>query len=168
MKKFIAHNFQRLGSTLFFLGYFPFAPGTIGSLVVVSLLFYYRERVAHFFTPQYVVAFWLSYVAFVTICFLFTRNLKEIFRSEDPKQVIIDECAGQLITFFLIPLSWRVLLLGFILFRFYDIVKPFPVHVFEDIEGGVGIMMDDVIAGVMANISLFIILWSYHAVKAYL
>ncbi len=166
--KSIVKWIQKIGGSVFFLGYIPLMPGTVGSALIVGLLWYYRDIVARFFTLQYAVTFWLIYLLFFAICIFLSDNAKENFGSEDAGQIVIDECAGQIITFFLLPLSWRVLLLGFILFRFYDVVKPFPVYKFEEIEGGLGVTMDDVAAGVMANISLFLIIWVYHVIKAQL
>jgi phosphatidylglycerophosphatase A len=143
-------------------------PGTIGSLVTVGLLWYFRDYTARYFTVQYVVSFWLMYFLFVAVAIFLSSRAKDTYGIDDPKQIIIDECAGQVITFFLIPISWRALILGFLLFRFYDVVKPFPVYKFEEIEDGVGIVMDDVAAGVLANISLFAILWVYHAISSHL
>lgn len=168
MQKFLLHWIRKLGSSLFFLGYIPLMPGTIGSLFTVGLLWYFRDFTAHYFGVQHVTSFWLLYMLFVGIAIFLSNNAKDTYGEDDPKQIIIDECAGQLITFFLIPFSWRVLILGFLLFRFFDIVKPFPVYKFEEIEDGVGIVMDDVAAGVLANISLFIILWVYHGISSHL
>jgi phosphatidylglycerophosphatase A len=80
--------------------------------------------------------------------------------------VIIDECAGQFLTFLFVPLTLNTLVLGFLLFRFFDIVKPFPIYKMEELEGGVGITMDDVVAGIFANLSLLAIVAGYHIVKA--
>jgi len=168
MIKGILKWIRRILSSLFFIGYIPLIPGTIGSAITVGLLWHYRDHVSRYFTPEYAVTFWFAYLLFLAICIFLSNNAEEVFGSEDPKQIIIDECAGQLITFFLIPFSWRVLLLGFFLFRFFDIVKPFPVYKFEELDGGLGVTMDDVVAGIMANISLFIILWGYHGIKAHL
>ena len=168
MKKTILHWIRKTLSSLFFLGYIPLMPGTIGSLVTVGLLWYYRDSVAYLFMPQYAVKFCLFYIIFLAIATFLSNDSKEIFGSEDSKHIIIDECAGQILTFFLHALSWRVLLLGLLLYRFFDIVKPFPVYKFEEIEDGLGVTMDDVAAGVMANVSLFIIIWAYHVIKAQL
>jgi phosphatidylglycerophosphatase A len=64
-----------------------------------------------------------------------------------------------------IPLSIKTLVLGFFLFRFFDIIKPYPVHTMESLDGGLGIVMDDVAAGVLTNVSLLVILFGYHFVK---
>jgi phosphatidylglycerophosphatase A len=168
MRKTFLQWIRRIGGSLFFLGYIPLASGTIGSFVVVALLWYFREDVGRYFTPQYAVTFWLWYLIFCAVSIFFSNDSKELYGAEDAPKIIIDECAGQIITFYLHPLSWRVLLLGFFLFRFYDIVKPFPVYKFEEIEDGLGVTMDDVVAGILANVSLFVIIWMYHAIKAQL
>ena len=76
--------------------------------------------------------------------------------------------AGQVITFFMSPISIKTLLIGFLLFRFFDIVKPFPIGTMQELDGGVGVTMDDVLAGVFANISLFLILGGYQLIRSYL
>jgi phosphatidylglycerophosphatase A len=73
--------------------------------------------------------------------------------------VVIDEVAGLLVTMFLVPLSWLALGLGFTLFRFFDILKPYPVRQAERLRGGLGIVMDDLLAGLYAHICLRIILF---------
>jgi phosphatidylglycerophosphatase A len=68
----------------------------------------------------------------------------------------------------MIPISLRTLILGFVLFRFYDIVKPFPVYRLEEIDGGIGVTMDDVAAGILANVTLMFMIWVYQWIMAYL
>lgn len=159
--------FKRLCSTLLFIGYIPYIPtGTVGSLITVCVLWYFRNDVDYVFAPQQAVYFWFLYIVFLGFAIFVSNNAKEMFGSDDPRQVIIDECAGQLVTFFLLPLTLPVLILGFLLFRFFDIVKPYPVYKFEEIDDGVGIVMDDVIAGVLANISLTLMLWGFYAIRS--
>jgi phosphatidylglycerophosphatase A len=153
---------QKTIASLFFIGYFPLMPGTIGSAVVVLGLWYLQFRTHLVISPQ---MWWIAIIAFSALSIGVSSNPKENFRSEDPPQVIIDECAGQFIAFFLIPLTLNTLLLGFLLFRFFDIVKPFPIYKMEELDGGVGITMDDIMAGVFANISLMAILFIYHLIK---
>lgn len=154
---------QKALSSLLFLGYVPLIPGTIGSAVVVAGLWYLQTHTHAVFSP---LQWWVAIFALTALSIVVSSRPHEVFGREDPPQVIIDECAGQLITFFLVPLTLNNLLLGFLLFRFFDIVKPFPIYKMEDSEGGVGITMDDVAAGVCANISLLAIHQAYHIVKA--
>jgi phosphatidylglycerophosphatase A len=68
----------------------------------------------------------------------------------------------------MVPISLRTLILGFVLFRFFDIVKPYPVNDMQQLDDNIGITMDDVLAGVYANCSLLLILYGYDLVKGYL
>jgi phosphatidylglycerophosphatase A len=77
-----------------------------------------------------------------------------LLERDDPAEVVIDEVAGILITFFLLPLSWLQLCFGFVLFRLFDILKPYPVRRLEKLKGGFGIVADDLMAGVYANLCL--------------
>ena len=72
----------------------------------------------------------------------------------DPGPVVIDEVMGMLITFFLIPVSWMGMLAGFLLFRVFDVIKPYPAQNLERLPGGLGMMADDAMAAVYANLLL--------------
>ena len=153
-------------ASMMFLGFSPVMPGTVGAAVTAALIYYFRSSLQLFFTVEYVTYFYFAFLVFVVFSVYVSHDSKSVFGSEDPSAVIIDEAAGMIITLFLMPLTWRVILLGFFLFRFFDIVKPYPVHKFEDLDGGLGIVMDDIVAGVLANISLFATLAIYHAIRA--
>jgi phosphatidylglycerophosphatase A len=159
--KFIRLIKKAIASVLF-LGYFPWMPGTIGSALVVAALWYMSYHTHFALTPA---LWWTVGVALSAFSVIAASRPQEAFHADDPKQVIIDECAGQFITFLFLPLSLNVLVLGFLLFRFFDIVKPYPIYKMEELEGGLGITMDDVMAGVFANISLMAVLFGYHMVK---
>lgn len=156
---------RKTGASLFFIGYLP-ASGTIASAAVVVLLWLMSRNGV--LSPGGPVAYWFLTLAVVACSFFFSNRSRELFGREDSARIVIDEAAGQLITFCLVPLSVRTLVVGFLLFRFFDIVKPFPVYRMESLDDGVGVTMDDVAAGVLANVSLLIILFAYHAVKGYL
>ena len=79
---------------------------------------------------------------------------------DDPPQVVIDEVAGFLLAVFFLPYSWFNLGLGFVLFRFFDILKPFPIRLLDQkLPGGAGIVLDDVMAGIYGNVLIRIVLW---------
>ncbi len=162
MKNPVIMFFQRVLATVFFLGYIPLASGTIGSAVTAGALYWfvYRTRM-----PVSALWWWGLGLAATAFSLLVSSRPKEIFGEDDPREVIIDEVAGQFISFMFVPLSIKTLILGFFLFRFFDIVKPFPVHNMESLEGGLGITMDDVAAGVLTNVSMLAILYGYHFVK---
>jgi phosphatidylglycerophosphatase A len=165
MKNPIVIWLQRFLASLFFIGYFPWASGTIGSAITVGALwwFFCRTNVA-----VQALDWWLLALAASAFSMVVSSRPKEVFGSDDPKEIIIDECAGQIVAFLFVPLSVKTLVLGFFLFRFFDIVKPFPVYKMESLEGGLGITMDDVMAGILTNITLLGIIYGYHFVKALL
>jgi len=160
--------FRRTGASMMYLGYFPFASGTLGSAVTVLGIWFIHQKYPLFFTAANMVYYWGAMIAVVAASILLSNKSKEVFGSDDPPQIVIDELAGQFITFFLIPISIQTLVAGFVLFRFFDIVKPFPVYKMEELDDGLGVVMDDVVAGVYANISLLLIIAGYQWVKGYL
>jgi phosphatidylglycerophosphatase A len=159
---------RKIGASCFFLGYFPFASGTVGAAITIAALYFGKDHLEFMLGPENALQYWWAIVTLTAISFFLTDKGKEVFGRDDPKQAIFDEVVGQFITFFMIPINMRTLILGFVLFRFYDIVKPFPVHRLEEIEGGVGVTMDDVIAGILANVTLMFSIWAYQWIMAYL
>jgi len=137
-------------STGMYTGYFPFAPGTIGTLVAIPLVL-----ILSFFSP-------LTYgVATVVIfcCGVWSAGIAEVFfQRKDAPPIVIDEIVGFLITMFYVPKHLKYVILGFFLFRFFDIIKPYPAgFINEQIRGGWGVVLDDVFAGIYANMSIQVI-----------
>ena len=127
-------------------GYFPIAPGTAGSLVGVAVVVGLAQlplrgtAAVGTLAAASLVLFGLGVWA--------AGKAEEFFGRTDPGQVVMDEVVGQMLTFLLLPhASWKWLLGGFLLFRAFDILKPFPARQAERIRRGWGIMLDDVIAG---------------------
>jgi len=168
MNSLITKWCRRIVASLFFIGYFPVAPGTIGSALTVTAIWFLHGRYPAFFNPAQPLIFWIASLALIAVSIYLSNDAAGVFGRDDPPQIIIDECAGQCITFFLVPLSLHTLVLGFALFRFFDVVKPFPVYKLEDLEDGVGVTMDDVAAGVMSNLSIHAVIFIYHVIRAWL
>jgi phosphatidylglycerophosphatase A len=166
MDKRLMKFLHKAGASVLFLGYFPMASGTVGSAAAILFVIAVKRYFPLVLAPESVPFYWVVMVGGVGLSIALSSRALENFGSSDPPQVVVDEFIGQLITFFMVPITWRVLILGFLLFRFYDIVKPFPVHAMEELEDGVGVTMDDVVAGIYANITLAAILFGYHAVRA--
>ena len=130
-----------------YIGFFPIAPGTAGSAAgVVLYLALHRLGATHFELPLGVALFalgvWLG------------ADAEKALGSIDPGPVVIDEVMGMILTFALIPLNWTGIALGFVIFRALDVVKPFPAGRLEHLPGGLGMMADDAMAAVYANILL--------------
>jgi len=127
-------------------GYLPKAPGTFGSAVGLLL----------WLALPHVLWVQLPAIVLVSVAGIWSGTVAEHhFGRRDPGEVVIDEVAGMMITLALIPQAtgWW-LLVAFLLFRAADIVKPFPVNRLERLPGGLGIMADDLLAGVYANLAL--------------
>lgn len=139
-------------ATFGYAGLFPFAPGTIGSLA--GLLVYAATARASGGVAE-VVAIIVLFGAGVWAGTIAERH----FGSVDPGPVIIDEVAGMLITLALVPVSVAGAFVGFLLFRAFDILKPFPAARLERLPGGLGVMSDDAMAGVYANLMLRLLWW---------
>jgi phosphatidylglycerophosphatase A len=127
------------------VGYAPMAPGTFGSAVGLLLWFVLPS------SPLIQAA---AVVAIVVIGSWSGTVAERHFGREDPGQVVVDEVAGMLVTLFLVPVGWIGAIGGFFLFRISDIIKPYPANRLERLPGGIGIMADDVMAGVYANLAL--------------
>jgi phosphatidylglycerophosphatase A len=164
MNTILVKFLQRTGATIFFLGYIPGAPGTVGSIVAAACWWLIHWQWPQLLAPQLYQAHWLTVLGLIAVSIILSSRPRELFNDDDPGQVIVDEFAGQMVTYLFIPFSLPSLLLGFALFRFFDIIKPFPVHSMEEIEGGTGITMDDVVAGVYANLSLNVLIFFYHTI----
>lgn len=141
------HTLILLIATGFYSGYLPKAPGTWGSLVGLLLFLLLQNLSLHFY---------LAAVAGLFIVGSFAAGETEkILDTRDPGIVVIDEIVGMLIAFTAIPLTPLNLLLGFIIFRIFDIAKPFPIRLIDQrYHGGLGIMLDDVVAGIYALVAL--------------
>jgi len=132
-------------STALGVGYIPFAPGTFGSaagLLLWALLPPSPGVQAVTIVALFVAGSWSASVT------------ERHFGRADPGQVVIDEVMGMFITLFMNPVGWGGALWGFLLFRAADIVKPYPANRLERLHGGVGVMADDAMAAVYANLAL--------------
>ena len=146
-------------ATAGYVGYVPVAPGTAGSLVGLIVL----AGVRHWAGPVAEVLVLFGVVIVGVGC----ASLAEVhIGREDPGCVVIDEVAGMLATMLWVPLNWSTVVVGFVAFRFFDIVKPFPARRFESLHGGLGIMADDLVAAVYAAASLHLFLWASSALVA--
>lgn len=145
------------------VGYLPLAPGTWGSLLAVGAYCYVSASLlgGSIDTPEIIdankfIIGQLIAIVLITIVGVWAGSRTErLSVSKDPGKVVIDEVAGQLIALLPLPLTRGqpiMLLVAFLLFRFFDIVKPYPARRLEGLHGGLGIMLDDIVAGVYAAV----------------
>ena len=165
-------DYISLGIATVGVGYMPLAPGTWGSIVGVLIYLIIRQfeittssnYIQNNFQSDTVYA-WTHLINAVLLFLLCLIGIRastaatRLFKVKDPKQVVIDEVMGQLITFLFVPfaISWRLVLGGFLLFRLFDIWKPYPVNILEDLPSGLGVCMDDILAGVYAGVCLLLL-----------
>lgn len=142
--------------TAFGVGYLPLAPGTWGT-IVGALLIYGATLVNPLFTFSFL------FIALIVVVFflgVWGSKIAEQEWGEDPSRVVIDEVIGVWVTMLFIPFSWLNLFAAFVLFRVFDIAKPFGIRKMERVGNGWGVMLDDLLAGVYANVSLNVILYT--------
>lgn len=153
------------------VGYLPLAPGTWGSIVGVGVYLLFQSLRVKFFLaygdghwfPAAVVALWTAFTLVLLFCVTIVgvwaaTHVERTSGRKDPGKVVIDEVAGQLITLLAVPYfiwsNWPIIVAGFLLFRAFDIWKPYPIRRLEALPSGLGIMADDVLAGAYAAIVL--------------
>lgn len=147
-------------------GFVPIAPGTWGSLVglliAYGLIAAFKQNLAFLQNSLIVVSVFLAWIGIWA-----GTRAETIFGKKDSGQIVIDEVCGQVITFvFIAPLlaglgeQWRWWMIpGFLLFRAFDIFKPYPINGLQSLTGGLGVMMDDIIAGIYAAALMSLAMW---------
>jgi len=136
-----------------YVGFAPVAPGTVGSAAAIP--FFLLLRLAH--------SAWLEIAvcaAIVAAGAWSARITEQALGVEDPGPVVIDEVVGMFVSLLFLPATPLVVLAGFVAFRVFDIIKPWPADRLEHVPGGWGVMADDVMAGVYANLTLQFLLWA--------
>lgn len=146
--------------TAFYSGYFPVAPGTVGTMIAMGI--YILEYILF---GSYS---WVVNLLFVVVLIYPSIRLgdagEEFFGEKDPPEVVLDEVMGYWISVLFYPFDWRIALMAFFIFRAMDILKPYPTRKLQKLRGGLGVMIDDYVAGIYTNILLLIIvIVSYYA-----
>jgi phosphatidylglycerophosphatase A len=167
-------DYISLAVTTFGVGYLPLAPGTWGSMVGVAIYVWISWAfveasltgvgyISEFGWPAYEAwAHSLILVAFLLFTLLgvwASGRATELLGDLDPSQAVVDEVIGQLIVFLFVPfgIGWPFIIAGFLLFRLFDIWKPYPIDYLQVLPGGIGVCADDILAGVYAGICLAVI-----------
>lgn len=137
-------------STWFYVGRIRWAPGTWGTLATIPFVIMFQMMGS------------ITYMAVTFLIIFLGIFLSDIYEKSkgdhDLSEIVIDEVAGYMIAMTLMPMTWQALTLGFLIFRFFDIFKPFPIGWLDrKINGGLGVMVDDVAAGVITNVILQIL-----------
>jgi len=147
-------HFILLLATGFGVGYSPIGPGTLGTLIAIPIYYFLSEIPL----PLYEI----TLIGFLFLSVWISENAETFFGKKDDPRIVIDEMMGFFITMLWVPKTPLFILVGFILFRFFDILKPFPIRCLERrMKGGWGVVLDDVMAGVYSNIILQIISYNF-------
>ena len=151
----VIQRIQVIIATGFGSGYAPRAPGTAGTVVAVLLFIPLAPLAGQ--APWLYLA---TLVGFTGIAVWAAEGADRLFESHDNQKIVIDEILGYFVTLAWVPYSWKTALAAFILFRFFDILKPPPVGLIDrKLSGGWGVVLDDVMAGIYANLTLQLLLY---------
>lgn len=130
------------------IGRIKYAPGTLGSLAAIPLILISQNQ-NHLLIVLFLV--------FVIVGIWSSDKAAKTLNVHDPSTVVIDEVCGMLTTFLFVSINWHSLLIGFVCFRFFDVFKIPPIQFLEKVPGGAGIVLDDIGAGLLANLILQLI-----------
>jgi phosphatidylglycerophosphatase A len=139
--------------TFGYIGYFPIAPGTAGSIAGLAVYGLLRWRGASWEIEAVVILLLLAAGIWSG------AHAERHFGATDPGPGVIDEVVGMLVTLFLLPATWAIVVAGFLVFRVLDVVKPYPAGRLERLHGGLGMMADDVMSAVYSNLVLRALVW---------
>lgn len=131
-------------------GYSPWAPGTLGSLVAIPLVM--------LFLPMPTTTYLATIITFSFFAVWVADNAQNIYKEHDSQHIVIDEVAGMLFVFVGQEMHWLTIATGFVLFRALDVWKPWPCRrIDQRVKGGLGVVLDDVVAGIYANAILWVL-----------
>ncbi len=132
-------------ATFFYVGFLPLIPGTFGSIAGIIL---------YFFVKNNIYVFMVSLALVIILGLVFSGRAERIFQKKDASFIVIDEVAGMLLSLMFLPFDIKLVALAFLIFRALDTLKPFPAGALQELRGSLGIMSDDIIAGLYTNIIL--------------
>ena len=141
----------KLFSTVFFIGYIPVAPGTFASILAAVIWWILPSNIF------YIVLIFLFFISVLTC-----GKAEEIFDTIDDKRIVIDEVIGYFISVAFLPKTYAVLTASLILFRFFDIKKPFFIKSVQKLKGSIGILADDILSGIITNLIIIAFVKLFH------
>ena len=132
-------------STFFYIGYLPLIPGTFASIAGVFLFYFLKDNL---------LIYIFSILFLLLIGILVGERAEEVFQRKDCPFIVIDEVLGMLLSLIFIPYDIKLVIIAFVIFRILDTLKPYPASMLQNLKGGIGIMGDDIVAGLYTNIIL--------------
>lgn len=143
----------KASSTIFFVGYLPLVPGTFGSIAGVGL-YYLLKGVP-------LTTYFLFIAGIIALGLVTSGRMEKLLNKKDPGCIVIDEVSGMLIALSFMPNDFKIIFLTFLIFRILDTLKPYPAARLQNRHGALGVMGDDLIAGIYTNIVLLLVLKLY-------
>jgi phosphatidylglycerophosphatase A len=137
-------------STVFFIGYLPLMPGTFGSIAGVGLFYLIKGS-----NPA---TYFLFVFGIIVLGLITSGRTEKLLNKKDPGCIVIDEVAGMLLALSFMPYDLKIIFLGFLIFRILDTLKPYPASRLQNMHGAIGVIGDDLVAGIYTNIVLQVIL----------
>ncbi|MDB5129962.1 phosphatidylglycerophosphatase A [Mucilaginibacter sp.] len=145
--------FHKLAATVFGIGYVGKGAGTVAA-IFACICWYLMWGGGYQLIPSVIIT------VIITLIGVWNGNVVEPIWGKDHGRVVIDEVAGMFISLLFVPVTIKYIIVALILFRFFDIAKPLFIRKMEALPGGWGVMMDDILAGVYANVTIQVIIWS--------
>ena len=139
----LRYKLAELIGTVFYIGKMPFAPGTWGSLAALIIWYLLKPSMID---PLFLLITGCLFFIGIAVSAILTKELGQ----KDPKEIVIDEWVGMWIALYLCPYDFKWGMVAFLFFRIFDIFKPGPVQLMDDMDDAAGVMMDDVVAGILA------------------
>ena len=136
-------------STVFYAGFLPLIPGTIASLIGIAIFYLIRGN----FRPMVLLT-----ALIIILGFAISGKAERMFNKKDAKCIVIDEVAGMLLSLMFLPFDIKIVIIAFVLFRLLDILKPYPANRIQELKGSIGIMGDDIVAGLYTNLIMLVVL----------
>jgi phosphatidylglycerophosphatase A len=151
-QKTMSDKITKLILSLGYCGFFPKAPGTVGTLLSIPIIFFLKDLSLELNITMVII--------FTILAIIITQNYQKKWKLHDPSWIVIDEFLGFYTTsLFIFPqYTFKNVLVAFILFRFFDIVKFWPASYFDKMHHGAGTILDDIVSGLFAGLSTFLLL----------
>jgi len=131
-----------------FVGFLPVMPGTFGSAAGIACFYLYKDNWGLYFFVTFLLA---------VMGFMLSGKAEKVFCKKDPRYVVIDEVVGMMVALAFVPYRISLVVAGFFLFRLLDTLKPYPAFRLQNAHGSLGIMADDIVAGIYTNIVLQVV-----------
>lgn len=159
---------RRSMGSFFYVGFVPGAPASYTALLVAVHLFNNKGAATFWYSSRMLIPFFSLYGICLLASIWIATDTKKVFGQSTPKALVLPHIFGQLVVFILLPINLGMLVMGFALYRFFDIVKPWPLYYIAELNGGFGLVLTPVFAGLYSSLTLHGLVWVYYEILSYL